>query len=241
MCEQGIWQAILCGQLVIIWGFLSACHILDEDPKFLCDLFFYQAQISPFPYLSLLGNQDCPFTLDSSCYIVSQGHFSFQDPMAAEEATAVVTLSPLLQLLSWSPHRWLIFPLLLGCCLFPQICAILRSGFPGDPPLVSPSAFLHKFHWTSVYVYGMFQTFGLVLMGSSQQHMLIPFLLDQKLVISQVSMHMRFFSWWLGTLGSWAGCISRFVFAKIPSFQGKLVFPIYWSAMPLPQFCQSHQ
>lgn len=188
---------------------------MDEAPKFLGPEISFSKR--PWnPYLSLLGNQDSPFTLDSTCHTVSQGHFSFQDPMAAQEPEAVVTLSPLLQILPWSPHRSLILPLLLGCCIFPQICSTLSSGFPQDLPLVPPGV---KLHWTSVYVYGMLQIFGLVLMGSSQLHVLISFSLGQRHVIAQVCKQMRFsflITWYTGIM-NWL--YPRIVFAKIPSFQ----------------------
>ena len=48
-------------------------------------------------------------------------------------------------------------------------------------------------------------------------------------------------SWWLGTVGSWVDCMSICAFAKISSFQEKLVLPFYWSVVPLLQCCKSCQ
>jgi len=70
----------------------------------------------------------------------------------------------------------------------------------------------------------MSQTFELALRGSSQLYVLIPFLLGQKFVIAQVSTEMRIF---FPDVSVHWDHEPGFVFVKIPSFQEKLVFPIY--------------
>lgn len=196
----------------------------------------------PVAYSSQLGNQDCLFTTDSSCHTLSRRRFSFQSPMATQEPVAVVTLSPPLQTQPWYPHGWLVFPLLLQCYFCPQICGSVSSGIPRDLLLMSPGAFLHKLHWTSKYVYGMFKTFGLFLMGSSQMHVLIPFLLGQRLVIAQVSKQISLFfhddlvHWYHGLVILQDLCLPKSHYSK-----KKLVFLICWSAVPLPQLGRSLQ